>query len=161
MESNIDIELSAYNECGALVAGWCLSACSFVLLDLRGNTVHLPTRPRRSLDLHYSQALSRTLVSGGPTCGGSLYSSRRHNPSPPLCLSPQVNHGCHSGCVLLPVCFALCAATGSWRPCLSQVVSVSASTLSCLSWSICVCLCLCVQKVQVDHNLQINFEVRV
>ncbi|XP_071541659.1 SCY1-like protein 2 isoform X3 [Panulirus ornatus] len=48
-----------------------------------------PTRPRRSLDLHYSQALSRTLVSGGPTCGGSLYSSRRHNPSPPLCLSPQ------------------------------------------------------------------------
>nr|XP_045613472.1 uncharacterized protein LOC123767662 isoform X2 [Procambarus clarkii] len=48
-----------------------------------------PTRPRRSLDLHYSQALSRTLVSGGPTCGGSLYSSRRHNPSPPLLLSPQ------------------------------------------------------------------------
>ncbi|ROT71724.1 putative SCY1-like protein 2 [Penaeus vannamei] len=33
--------------------------------------------------------LSRTLVSGGPSCGGSLYSPRRLNPSPPLCLSPQ------------------------------------------------------------------------
>ncbi|KAK8729142.1 hypothetical protein OTU49_008649, partial [Cherax quadricarinatus] len=61
--------------------------------------------------------LSRTLVSGGPTCGGSLYSSRRHNPSPPLCLSPQVKKGCPNSCAF-SVC--LCRTDGYtlWSWCL-------------------------------------------
>ncbi|KAK4299214.1 hypothetical protein Pmani_028506 [Petrolisthes manimaculis] len=52
--------------------------------------------------------LSRTLVSCGPGYGGSLYSPRRHNPSPPLCLSPQVNSR-WCGCLDLVHCRVLLA----------------------------------------------------